>query len=152
MVLRQEFLSGKGKQETFAQSVAIEPIADSAHLPSMNRGQRTKKTAEVERKLRKALGMHSHEGSIHEAEKTSSSAPRKADTRSSVDSYSNGEVGSGSSGPPEDRDSQRLLPVPTNTATEREVSEAQRDNQAESGGEECEMMEKQNPSRRKDGL
>lgn len=121
-------------------------------LSIRNRGQRTKKTAEVEKKLRKALGMDSQEGSIDEAEKTSSSAPRKADTRSSVDSYNNGEAGSGSSGSPEDRDSQRLLPVPTHTATECEVPEGQRDTQAEIGGEEYEMMEKQSIARRKDGL
>lgn len=143
MVLHLEFSSGKGKWPSQPR------LGDTAIYLSLilNSGQRTKKTAEVEEKLRKALGMDSQDGSIEVAEKPSSSTPRKGDTRSSVDSYNNGEAGSGSSGSPGDRDSQRLLPEPT-TASPEKVTRRQ----AEDGSEAYEMLEKRNNLSRDGGV
>lgn len=100
MVSPQVFSFGKGKQGGTLQwsaSVALILLSYS-HL---RRGQRTKKTEQVEKKLRKALGMSSHEGSIDENEKSPAMPSPTTDTRSSGESYNNGDVG---------RDSQRLLP------------------------------------------
>jgi hypothetical protein len=74
----------------------------------LRRGQRTKKTEQVEKKLRKALGMSSLEGSIDENEKSPALPSPTTDTRSSGESYNNGDVG---------RDSQRLLPDSKTSAT-----------------------------------
>lgn len=94
--------------------------------------------------------MDSQDGSIEVAEKQSSSTPRKADTRSSVDSYSNGEAGSGTSGSPGDRDSRRLLPEPIVASPEK--SGGGMHNQAEDTGEAYEMLEKRNDTSQGDGV
>lgn len=122
-----------------------EHVANLMLSPCVNRGQRTKKTAQVEKKLRTALGMDSQENLIDGAEKPSSSSPRKTDTRSSVDSYNNGHARTGSSGPSEDRDSQRLLPLSNSSAMEGGGVDRQPNARADSSREEYEMIEKRNP-------
>lgn len=104
------------------------------------RGQRTKKTAQVEKKLRKALGMGSHEGSIDEKEKTTPMPPPKTETVGSDEFYNNGDAVGCSSEPSEDRDSQKLLPDPTSPATAAAPG-GQNDSRIADSREEYEMRE-----------
>jgi hypothetical protein len=108
---------------------------DSACFLLLCRGQRTKKTEQVEKKLRKALGMSSHEGSIDENEKSPAMPSPTTDTRSSGESYNNGDVG---------RDSQRLLPDSKTSAT---VAPPEDQNQVRinNSREEYEMRETRKP-------
>jgi hypothetical protein len=149
VVFRLRYRVGDSHLERVSDSSLSRSTDTECCIPYvLGRGQRTKKTAEVEQKLRKALGMDSQDGSIDVAEKQSSSAPRKADTRSSVDSYNNGEAGSGTSGSPGDRDSQRLLPEPIVASPEK----VRTHNLEENRGEDYEMQEKRNSVSRENGL
>lgn len=93
----------------------------------------------MEHKLRKALGMGSHEGSIDEKEKLLSPASPRTDTRNSGESY-NADLGARNAGLSDDRDLQRMLPVHKNSATAAPL-ENQTAVHMDDNGDEYEMRE-----------